>query len=90
MAVLKNFSIALDQAVNCLIKLSDGWGHPDEMLSARAWRLQGAHPWLMRWIDRIFFWDPDHCFECYMIEVERKQLHQSYRVAVVTLHSKSE
>lgn len=90
MNILKNFAIALDQAVNCLIKLSDGWGHPDEMLSARAWRLRKEHPWLLSLIDGIFFWDDDHCFECYLIELERKQLHHSYRASVVTIHSKSE
>lgn len=53
MAILKNFLIGQDQAFNCLIKLSDGWGRPDEMLSARAWRLREEHPALKRWIERL-------------------------------------
>lgn len=28
MTVLLNLVIALDQAINCVIKLSDGWGQP--------------------------------------------------------------
>lgn len=78
MSVLFNLAIIADQALNCVIKLSDGWGQPDEMLSARAWRLRYEHPWLRRWIDRAFFWDRDHCRECYLIELERRQLHPAY------------
>jgi hypothetical protein len=70
--------IGLDQSLNCLVKLSDGWGLPDEMLSSRAWRLRGGHPSLRQWIDRLFFWDKDHCKECYFIEIERRQLPREY------------
>lgn len=79
MAIIKNFLIGLDQSVNTLVKLSDGWGKPDEMLSARAWRLRADHPWLHRAIDALFFWDVDHCLECYIIELNKKQLPQHYR-----------
>lgn len=78
MAVLKNVLIGLDQTLNCLVKLSDGLGQPDEMLSARAWRLRDNHPALRKWIDRVFFWDPDHCKECFEIEQQRKQLPPTY------------
>lgn len=76
---MKQILIALDQVLNCCIKLSDGWGMADEMLSARAWRLRDSHPWLCAWIDRLFFWDGNHCSECYQIELERKQLPSEYR-----------
>ncbi len=79
MGVAKNVAIALDQAVNCLVKLDDGWGTPDEMLSARAWRLRVQHPRMRVWIDRVFFWDENHCAECYLIELERRQLPLEYR-----------
>lgn len=78
---IKNFFIGQDQAVNCLVKLSDGWGYPDEMLSSRAWRLRNEHPRLRLWIDRLFFWDKDHCRECYEIELARKQMPEIYRRA---------
>jgi hypothetical protein len=74
MSVLKNFFIALDQAVNCLIRIDGHWGWPDEMLSSRAWRIRQKHPAWQRWIDRIFFWDDNHCAECYDIERQRRQL----------------
>lgn len=79
MAVLKNVLIGLDQTANCLVKLSDGWGMPDEMLSARAWRLRDKHPQLRRWIDRLFWFDIDHCEECFAIEAARRQQPESYR-----------
>ena len=78
MNVLKNVLIGLDQTANCLVKLSDGWGAPDEMLSARAWRLRDRHPGLRKWIDRLFFWDDNHCEECFEIEQNRKQLPAEY------------
>lgn len=80
MSVLFNLAIVIDQGFNCVVNLSDGWGHPDEMLSARAWRLRKEHPWLCRWIDRLFFWDENHCEECYAIELKRKQLHPEYAI----------
>ena len=78
MAVLKNVLIALDQALNCLIRLDGEYGQPDEMLSARAWRMRHTHPRLQVWIDRLWFWDDAHCRECWEIERERKQLPQTY------------
>jgi len=75
---MKDFLIGLDQALNTLIKLSDGYGKPDEMLSARAWRLRKCHPFLHKLIDTLFFWDKDHCQECYEIEKHREQLPIDY------------
>lgn len=79
MSAFKNFLIGLDQSLNCLVKLSDGWGTPDEMLSARAWRLRDQHPALRKWIDRLFFWDANHCEECFNIEMNREQFPEIYR-----------
>ena len=56
-------------------------GTPDEMLSARAWRLREQHPTLRKVIDGIFFWDKNHCEECYEIEQKRKQLPAEYQQA---------
>lgn len=78
--VVKNVAIGLDQTFNCLVRLADGWGMPDEMLSSRAWRLRAAHPRLHVWIDRLFFWDADHCQECYEIERSRLQLPSEMRL----------
>lgn len=77
-SVFKNWLIAKDQSLNTLIKLHDGKGAPDEMLSARAWRLREYHPRLVKVIDFLFFWDKDHCKECYEIEQQRRQLPGEY------------
>ncbi len=77
--MLRSILIALDQLLNTIIRLDDGWGSPDEMLSARAWRLRNEHTLLYKVIDGIFFWDKDHCQECYEIEKLRKQLPKEYQ-----------
>ena len=79
---LKKLLIGLDQVLNSQITLSDGEGTVDEMLSARAWRLRTSHPKLRLWIDRLFFWDDNHCQECFEIERDRKQLPEVYRARV--------
>lgn len=72
--------IALDQTLNTLIWLKgDGFGYADETLSARAYRLREQHPWLMRSIDTIFFWDDNHCEESYYMEILRNHLPNEYR-----------
>jgi hypothetical protein len=78
MSVIKNVLIGLDQTLNCLIKLDDGWGFPDETLSARAWRLRKEHPWLKAVIDGLFFWDSFHCYESWISEQERRQMPGGY------------
>ena len=73
------FLIAIDQLINTIVYIKrDGFGYADEMLSARAWRLRNITK-LHRFIDRLFFWDDQHCYECFRIEVERKQLPVEYR-----------
>lgn len=44
MSILKNFLIGLNQSANTLIRLNGEYGTPDEMFSARAWRLRATHP----------------------------------------------
>lgn len=79
MSKVWNFLIAQDQALNCLVTLCDGEGQPDEMLSSRAYRLRRQHPALMRWIDRLFFWQRFHCQQAYGVEMARTQLPEEYR-----------
>jgi hypothetical protein len=50
---IKNLLIALDQLVNTICG-----GDPDETISSRAAKW---HPWLAVIIDRLFFWQPNHC-----------------------------
>lgn len=77
--MIKNLLIAADQAANVLIWIKrDGFGLPDETLSARAWRLRHqSNAW--KRIDALFFFDPNHCQTSYDAEMTRKQLPKEYQ-----------
>jgi len=62
--------IAIDQTINAALL---GWA--DETLSSRCYRLSrdGKRQWPRVIIDRIFFWQLEHCKQSY--ESERKRLH---------------
>lgn len=73
------FLIAFDQTLNTLTWLpGDGFGMADETLSARAYRVRNEHPWLIRTIDTLFFWESQHCYESFVSEALRKHLPQGY------------
>jgi hypothetical protein len=68
---LEQVLIAFDQLINAMI---GGWA--DETLSSVAYRmeLQGARAApLRKLIDRIFFWQPEHCKQAYESERIRSQ-----------------
>ena len=71
---IRNVLIALDQFIYVLVTL--GRGNPDETMSAAAWRLEQAGKWqgkLFRPVlDKLFWFDPDHCRTSYEAEVNRK------------------
>lgn len=68
--------IAADQLVNALLA---GW--PDETLSSRAyrWEQNGVRSWPRRLIDRLFFWEQEHCYQSYISEREGRQLPPELR-----------
>lgn len=68
---LRQIAIAFDQLVNALLG-----GMADETLSARAHRTGSAWE---PFIDALFFWQTDHCYESYLSEKDRKQLPPQYR-----------
>lgn len=71
MTYWKRVLISIDQLANVVV--FDG--SPDETLSARAWREQ----WKIRpWIDRLFFFEADHCQASYEWERDRRDLPSSY------------
>lgn len=43
-------------------------GHPDQTLSARAWLNREGRVWglVYRVINRIFFWQGDHCLQSHL------------------------
>ena len=77
--VIKNVLIGIDQTINCVVWIrGDGFGLPDETLSARAWRLRGQSSAWKR-IDALLFFAPDHCRTSYESEMQRKQLPKEYQ-----------
>lgn len=72
---LKQLLIAIDQLFNVL--LGSGWA--DETLSAYSWRTRLTSPWRYKLVDKVMFFDTDHCKESYVSEIERKQLPNEYR-----------
>jgi hypothetical protein len=76
---VKQFLIAIDQVLNTVVWIKgDGFGFADETLSARAWRLRDQSKAYKR-IDRLFFFDPDHCRTSYEAEQERRHLPTEYQ-----------
>lgn len=72
-------AIAFDQLINCIVWIrGDGFGYADETLSARAWRLRGQSTAYL-WINRLFWWQENHCLESYDAEINRRQMPVEYR-----------
>lgn len=72
---MKQVAIAIDQLLNTLL---GGWA--DETLSARMWRHRGLAWWReARWlVDKLFFRQPNHCYQSFVSELQRKQLPEDY------------
>ena len=68
--------IWLSQTVNVFLG-----GMPDEMLSARAYRCRDNWFWGIARVvlDIAFFWQTDHCKQCYEWERQRLDLPTEYR-----------
>lgn len=77
MRKLKQVLISIDQLLNTLIG-----GYADETLSAHAYRQRGIKKhWTIAYqsINKLFFWQDNHCESSYMSELERRQLPIEYR-----------
>ena len=68
--------IAVDQLVNTLFG-----GMPDETISAKLWRLRDRYPYKVFRIivDKLFWFDKDHCRISYESEFKKTQLPSNYR-----------
>ena len=75
---MKQVLIAVDQLINTLLA-----GHADETLSSRAHRMREKHHphwgWTANAIDRLFFWQADHCADSHRAELERRQAPPALR-----------
>lgn len=74
--------LSLDQTFNTFISLFIGGGWADESLSARAYRSREHKYWNKAYkaINKIFFWQTNHCEEAYLAEKNQQQLPPRYRV----------
>jgi hypothetical protein len=77
-----NVLIAIDQLAWVVLTL--GKGHPDETISAAAWRMeqQGklAGRVMRPLIDLLFRpIEKDHCYRAWLSEVQRSQLPNAYK-----------
>lgn len=69
-------AVAFDQLANTVLR-----GHPDETLSAKAYRMRHRRQWPVRLIDWLFFritGQVDHCKGAFDKEQNRRQLPESY------------
>ena len=69
---LYQFLIGVDQLINTI--LGSGWS--DETLSSCAWRNQN---WQYKFIDKLFFWQEEHCKSACLSEQDRMQLPPEFR-----------
>lgn len=77
MRYIKNVMIAIDQLANCILG-----GMPDETISAKVYRMRerGFYwEYLRIMIDKLFWFDKNHCLESYNSELYRKQISAEYR-----------
>ena len=79
---LLNLAVALDQLAYVLLTL--GAGHPDETLSAAAWRTEKKGRLLGQLfrpaIDLLFRpFEREHCRRAYLAERQGRQLPKEYR-----------
>lgn len=74
MSYLLRVAIGFDQLANAV-----RGGEPDETLSAAAHRLhlKGRSGW-RNLINRLFFWQEDHCYAAHQSEVKRRHLPKEY------------
>ena len=67
-----NVLIAFDQFINTVFL-----GQPDETISSRAWRCKDANSFwgvMHSLINKLFFFQKDHCHKAYLAELERKHI----------------
>ena len=73
----RNFLLAIDYVGNTLLG-----GSPGETISARAWRNRNkSRFWGLarKGIDRLFFFDGNHCEESFQSILDRKHLPAEYQ-----------
>ena len=75
MKYLLHVSIWVSQTLNVWLLA----GHPDQTVSARAYLSRNHKVWgySYRILNKIFFWQADHCYTSHQQDVERARYIQS-------------
>jgi len=77
MSYLLKLAIAFDQFINTLFN-----GAVDETLSARIYRNRNVNNYwrfYFHFVNTLFFWQENHCYQAYLSETQRKHLPESYK-----------
>lgn len=72
----KQIPIAIDQLINALFN-----GYATETLSATVWRKRNEGKWWSRavwFIDKLFFWEKNHCADAFKNKVNGKHEPPEY------------
>lgn len=74
---IKNVFIWIDQGINTIIL----FGYPDETISSRfyRWHRDDKCKYPMIILDKILFFDQNHCYNSYLSEKLNKQLPPEFR-----------
>jgi hypothetical protein len=76
---MRNQWTAFNQLINTCIWLpGDGFGMPDETISARCWRRRDVSN-AYKWINRLFWWQENHCLLAYQAEMKQRHKPAEYR-----------
>jgi len=67
-----NIAASISQFFNVLVFN----GHPDESISARCWREDRE---IYKVINKIFFWEDNHCRNAHMMDINRAEWLQQNR-----------
>lgn len=95
-AYFEQIFLAFDQLCNALIPPLDGTiSYADETLSARSYRAHRDGKFFgkltMAPINLLFFWQgPNHCYNAFVKETERKNLPEEYRKLLQAEPAKTE
>ena len=77
---LFQLALGLDQFLNVFISLVIGDGWADEAFSSRCWRMKDkGWSWQYKAVNKLFFWQHNHCESSYESEKLRRQLPPEYR-----------
>jgi len=67
---MKNWITKISSVTSATVNVLLFNGHPDESLSARAWRENRP---VYKIINKIFFWEENHCRSAHLTDIKRAE-----------------